>query len=161
MSELTTMHRRPLGVRQRGETPGPRGSQMAWALLTRRNLLEVLEDYAHYGDVIRFDILRRPFLSLRTPENLRHVLVTNQDNYRKSFQYRLLAVGGMGEGLLTNEGGSWARQRHLIQPMFAKRHLGRFATHMTGAIADFVSQWERKPNGTAVDAAAAMNALAL
>ena len=134
---------------------------MAWELLTRRNLLEVLEANRHYGDVLRFDILGKPFVSVRTPEHLRHVLVTNQDNYRKSFQYRLLAVGGMGNGLLTNEGESWTRQRRLIQPMFAKRHLGRFAEHMTAAIADFVAEWERRPNGGRVDVAAAMNALAL
>jgi cytochrome P450 len=139
---------------------------MAWELLTRRNLLEVLDDNAHYGDLIRFRILGRTFISIRAPEQLRHVLVTNQDNYRKSFQYRLLAVGGLGNGLLTNERPathreSWTPQRRLIQPMFAKRHLGRFAEHMTAGIADFVEEWEHRRDGERVDVAAAMNALAL
>jgi cytochrome P450 len=134
---------------------------MAWQMLTRPNLLEVLSENAHYGDILRFNILRKPFISIRAPEHLRHVLVTNQDNYRKSFQYRLLAVGGLGNGLLTNEGESWARQRRLAQPMFAKRHLGRFAEHMTTGIADFVQDWERRRDGDQVDVAAAMNALAL
>jgi cytochrome P450 len=142
-------------------TPGPRGSRMAWQLLTRANLLDVLAENAHYGDLMRFNILRKPFISVRAPEHLRHVLVTNQDNYRKSFQYRLLAVGGLGNGLLTNEGESWSAQRRLIQPMFAKRHLGRFAAHMTTGIADFVADWECEPHGERVDVAAAMNALAL
>lgn len=139
---------------------------MAWQLLTRRNLLEVLEENARYGDLMRFNILRKPFFSIRAPEQLRHVLITNQDNYRKSFQYRLLAVGGLGNGLLTNERPagereSWAPQRRLIQPMFAKRHLGRFAEHMTDGIVEFVEDWERRPAGERVDVAAAMNALAL
>jgi cytochrome P450 len=134
---------------------------MAWLLLTRGNILEVLEEFEVYGDVVRIRPLGRPIYSLRSPEHLRRVLVTNQDNYRKSFQYRLLAVGGLGNGLLTNEGESWTKQRKLIQPMFAKRHLGQFAEHMTGAISDWVNTTAAKPEGSELDVAAEMNALAL
>jgi cytochrome P450 len=134
---------------------------MAWSLLTEPNLLRVLEGYEGYGDALSFRFLGKRFLSLRGPHALRHVLVTNQDNYRKSFQYRLLAVGGLGKGLLTNEGEPWARQRRLIQPMFAKRHLGQFAEHMTAGISEFVEGWEELPEGEELDLAAAMNALTL
>ncbi len=134
---------------------------MAYRLLTRPNILDVLHEFEGYGDVVRIRPLGRPIISLRSPEHLRHVLVTNQDNYRKSFQYRLLAVGGLGKGLLTNEGEAWSKQRRLIQPMFAKRHLGQFAEHMTGAITDWVAAAEARPEGTELDVAAEMNALTL
>jgi cytochrome P450 len=134
---------------------------MAWLLLTRANILDVLHEFEIYGDVVRIRPLGRPIYSLRSPEHLRHVLVTNQDNYRKSFQYRLLAVGGLGNGLLTNEGDSWTKQRRLIQPMFAKRHLGQFAEHMTGAISDWVDSTTASAEGEELDVAAEMNALAL
>lgn len=134
---------------------------MAWLLLTRANILDLLHEFADYGDVVRVRPLGRPIMSLRSPEHLRHVLVTNQDNYCKSFQYRLLAVGGLGNGLLTNEGESWTKQRKLIQPMFAKRHLGQFAEHMTAAISDWVDVTGRRPEGEELDLAAEMNSLAL
>ncbi len=134
---------------------------MAHLLLTRPNILEVLHEFEGYGDVVRIRPLGRPIISLRSPDHLRHVLVSNQDNYRKSFQYRLLAVGGLGRGLLTNEGDAWTKQRRLIQPMFAKRHLGQFAEHMTAAISDWRTSIEAKPEGEVLDVAAQMNALAL
>lgn len=94
------------------------------------------------------------------PEHIERIFVSHQHLYAKSAQYRLLAVV-TGDGLLTSEGELWASQRRLIQPMFAKRHLGRFAEHMTAAIADFAGEWSRLPDGAPVDAATAMNRLTL
>jgi cytochrome P450 len=131
--------------------------------LLREDLLRLLFDTSEeYGDVVhwRAGLGGRSFFLIRAPEHLEHVLVAHQDNYVKSFQYRLLAVG-MGEGLLTNEGTSWERQRRLIQPMFAKRHLGQFAQHMTAAIGDTLEEWDRRPEGERIDAAAAMGAMTL
>ncbi|MFI6496265.1 cytochrome P450 [Nonomuraea typhae] len=94
------------------------------------------------------------------PEHVERIFVTHQHLYAKSAQYRLLAVV-TGDGLLTSEGERWSTQRRLIQPMFAKRHLGRFAEHMTAAVADFIKEWEQLPDGAPVDAATAMNRLTL
>jgi cytochrome P450 len=63
------------------------------------------------------------------------VLITNQDNYEKGIEYELLRIV-LGDGLLTSEGEVWRRQRKLVQPMFAKRHLSDFTGHMTAATAD-------------------------
>ncbi len=60
---------------------------------------------------------------------------TNQDNYTKGIEYELLRIV-LGEGLLTSEGELWRRQRRLVQPMFAKRHLSDFTGHMTAATVD-------------------------
>jgi len=113
-----------------------------------------------YGDIVAWRAGGKPFFLVRAPAHLEHILVARQDNYVKSFQYRLLAVG-MGEGLLTNEGPPWERQRRLIQPMFAKRHLGQFAGHMTSAITSCLDEWDARPDGGRFDAAGAMSALTL
>jgi len=161
MSTPATSAQAPLQQRNRAvRTPGPSAVRMGWQLLTRRNLLSVLETYDVYGDVARWRFAGRTYFSLRSPEHLKHVLISNQDNYVKSFQYRLLAVL-MGDGLLTNEGESWTRQRTLIQPMFAKRHLGQFAEHMTAAIADFADRWDEHPDGNQLNVAREMNGLTL
>jgi cytochrome P450 len=158
----TPVPRRPR--RRRGSlrltTPGP-GRRDTLRALLRGDLLDSLFDASsEYGDIYAWRVGRNPFFMIRAPSHLEHVLVARQDNYVKSFQYRLLAVG-MGEGLLTNEGESWERQRRLIQPMFARRHLAQFADNMTAAIAPAMDAWEQRPDGTRIDAAAEMTNLTL
>jgi cytochrome P450 len=141
-------------------TPGA-GRRRIIRTLLRENLLDLLfATSEEYGDVVTWRAGGKPFFLIRAPAHLEHVLVARQDNYVKSFQYRLLAVG-MGEGLLTNEGESWERQRRLIQPMFAKRHLAEFAENMTAAIRPAMDEWERRPDGTRVDVSSEMTNLTL
>jgi cytochrome P450 len=78
-----------------------------------------------------------PIAFIRDPEHARQVLVTNQDNYVKGNDYRILAVL-LGKGLLTNfDLELWQQQRKLVQPLFAKRHLSPMAAHMTAS----TDQW--------------------
>ncbi|MBJ7329349.1 MAG: cytochrome P450 [Solirubrobacteraceae bacterium] len=98
---------------------------------------------------------------VRSPEQTRQVLITNQDRYTKDVNYQILAVL-LGRGLLTNpDPGNWQRQRALVQPMFAKRHLAPMAGHMTAAATDWLDRWDTEPDGRPIDVAAAMNALTL
>lgn len=146
--------------RPRLTTPGPTRREALRALL-RGDLLDTLFEAAEeYGDIYAWRVGRKPFFMVRAPAHLEHVLVARQDNYVKSFQYRLLAVG-MGEGLLTNEGESWERQRRLIQPMFAKRHLAEFASNMTAAISPAMDAWGERPDGARVDVGEEMTGLTL
>jgi cytochrome P450 len=89
--------------------------------------LDFLDRMGHrYGDVAMLETRLQNVVVVRGPEAVRHVLLGNQDNYRKSNQYELLAPV-LGNGLVTSAGEVWQRQRKLVQPMFAKRHLGVFA----------------------------------
>lgn len=141
--------------------PGPSGRQVARATLSSPDLLAMLTAlHEQYGDVTGFRIGGKSWVMLRAPEHIEHVLVANNDNYTKSYDYRLLAVV-TGKGLLTNEGEQWARQRRLIQPMFAGRQLGRFAGDMTSATQQARERWERLDEGVRVDVAEEMSALTL
>jgi cytochrome P450 len=152
-------HQMAEGIAVNG-TPGPSPRLVAWRLLTRRNLMDVFEEFAPYGDVVRWTLGRRPFYAVRRPEHVEHVLVANQDNYGKSADYELLSIA-LGKGLLTNDGDSWAGHRRLLQPLFAKRRVMRFAASMTETIEGFAESLERRPDGEPIDIAAAMNELAL
>ncbi len=88
-----------------------------------------------YGQVAATQARGRLIVSISSAEAARHILVTNQDSYGKGIEYELLRIV-LGDGLLTSEGEVWRRQRKLVQPMFAKRHLGDFTGHMTSATAD-------------------------
>jgi cytochrome P450 len=110
-------------------------------------------------------VTRLPFAKLvvvRSPELARHVLVTNQINYRKSPEYDILGVA-FGRGLITNiDEQRWQRNRRLVQPVFAKRNVDRFAAPMVAAATDAVARLrELSEGGTPVDMSAEMNRLAL
>jgi cytochrome P450 len=99
---------------------------------------------------------------VRHPAHARHVLVTNQDTYVKGVDYRILGIV-LGNGLLTNrDQTSWQRNRSLVQPLFARRHLGPMTGHMVGAASDWLDGLDRSVrDGEVIDANTAMMALTL
>ncbi len=117
--------------------PGPRGlDNVRFVLATSRDFMKPLCEMAsEYGEVASTHARGRHIVAISSSEAARHVLVTNQDNYNKGIEYELLRIV-LGEGLLTSESEVWRRQRKLVQPMFAKRHLSAFTEHMTAATAD-------------------------
>lgn len=113
-----------------------------------------------YGDLVFWRANGRTLLLLRRPEHVEHVLIGGHDRYVKAAHYRLLATV-TGEGLLTNEGESWANQRRLMQPMFAKGHLNDLAVHMSSSIDDFLAGWAELGEGAEIEVAEAMSRLTL
>jgi cytochrome P450 len=147
----------------RSKPPGLPSSKLrtGWELLTNPDLLWQLRAFdAQNTDLLYWRVGRQRFFSSRSPEHVEHVFIGGHDKYRKATHYRLIAAV-TGEGLLTNEGEPWARNRRLIQPIFAKRHLDELVPHMTGAAGEFVARWERRPADDVVDAAAAMSEVTL
>ena len=141
--------------------PGPSLWQITRSTLARQDLLAMLSGmHERYGDVAGFRLPTKAWVMLRSPEHIEHVLVARNDNYKKSYDYRLLAIV-TGKGLLTNEGDDWARQRRAIQPMFAGRHLSRFAGDMRVGAERALERWERLPDGARIDVAEEMSALTL
>ncbi len=56
----------------------------------------------------------------------------------KGVDYRILGIL-LGRGLLTNvDQEDWQRNRSLVQPLFARRHLGPMARHMVEAADDWL-----------------------
>ncbi len=116
--------------------------------------------FRRYGEAVRVPFLpRHSVYVLAGPDAVEHVLVANQANYVKAPTYRPL-MEILGHGLLTNEGDAWVRQRRIVQPMFAKRHIAAFAPVFAGAASDTLDRWDDLAEGARIDASAAMNALA-
>jgi len=143
--------------------PGVSGRAVGREMLRiQRSPLDAFDHYPQtYGDVCRLSVGDGHTFFLRGAEAVRQVMISNQDNYKKSHQYALLQRI-LGLGLVTNEGESWQRQRSLVQPMFAKRHLSPFAVEMGAAATTALDAWERdRPNGTRVDMTEEMSRLTL
>jgi len=74
-----------------------------------------------YGEVVKLRIGSPTYL-LTSPEDIKHVLVMNAENYDKT--PRLISKMGKrlsGEGLMTHSGPTHLRQRRLLQPIFYRR----------------------------------------
>lgn len=84
---------------------------------------------------------------------IQHILVTNHKNYRKDYASNKLKMV-LGNGLLTNEGESWFKQRRLAQPAFYKTRLEGFFDVMNQLTKNELQEWKTQNNQTVfIDAA--------
>ncbi|HKW56650.1 MAG TPA: cytochrome P450 [Candidatus Acidoferrum sp.] len=123
--------------------PGPKGHFLLG------NLAAVSRDWLgfyakcarEFGDIVALRYLHVPIVLLLHPRDIEYVLVTNPGNFTKSADYRALARV-LGNGLLTNEGKAWQRQRSLIQPAFRRENILSYAAVMTGAAGRMLASWK-------------------
>ena len=112
---------------------------------------------AEYGDVVKLKIGETTFL-LNNPEDIKHVLVTNSDNFDKG--PRLTGPKGKrlsGKGLLTSLGSAHLRQRMMMQPVFYRTSINAFAETITSGVEQMLAQWK---NGTELNIGQEMMELA-
>jgi len=144
--------------------PGPTGLDNVKFILqaTRDFRKPMVEMSIEYGPVASTYSRGRRLVVVSGHEAAKHVLITNQNNYGKGAEYDLLRII-LGEGLLTSDGEQWRKQRRLVQPMFAKRHLSAFTEHMTSATADALNGdvLGRALDGDTLDVSESMMALTL
>ena len=90
-----------------------------------------------HGPVVRLRFGRRRALLLNDPALIEEVMVTRRPSFVKSAplqaQRRLF-----GNGLLTNEGDSWLRQRRLAQPAFHRDKIAVYANVIVEQASAFV-----------------------
>ena len=124
------------------QPPGPKGHFLLGNLTpVSRDWLGFYAQCARdYGDVVHLRYLHVPICLLMHPRDIEYVLVTNPGNFTKSADYRALARI-LGNGLLTNEGKPWQRQRGLIQPAFRRENILSYAPVMTRAASRMLDSW--------------------
>lgn len=96
---------------------------------------------ATYGDVIKLRLGEPTFL-LNTPDDIKHVLVLNPDNYGKS--PRMTSARGKklsGAGLLTSVGPEHLRQRRMMQPVFYRKTVESFSRIITEGVGEMLVRW--------------------
>lgn len=134
----------PHGRSSPGLPPGPGGRIIfgnAWDLA--RDWMGFLSHCARkYGDAVFFRFLGTPLCLLTRPEYIEYVLVTNQSNFVKSRDYRVLERV-MGEGLLTAEGEAWRRQRRLVQPAFHHENIVEYGNVMVDCATHLIDGWRQ------------------
>ena len=104
--------------------------------------------FAEHGDVVRLHIGGPTFL-VSAPDDVKHVLVSNSDNYEKTT--RLTGARSrrfFGSGLVTAVGPAHLRQRRMLQPVFHHAVIANFAAVIAECAATMIERWT---DGATVD----------
>lgn len=123
--------------------PGPASFAAArWLRRLRRDPLATFESLAEtYGDVSSITLRGHRVVAVRGSAGAHRVLVSGQDHYVKGRTFELFRPV-LGMGLVTSDGEQWRTSRRMVQPLFAKRHLGVYADHMAAAASRALTQWD-------------------
>jgi cytochrome P450 len=96
---------------------------------------------AEFGDIFYYRAAWLHVYFLNHPDLIEEVLVRNYKNFLKDRVIRN-SRWFFGEGLLTNEGDSWLRQRRLSQPAFHRERVSSYATIMTSYTQQMLAHWQ-------------------
>jgi cytochrome P450 len=148
--------------------PTPRGAPVLGAAMElRRDFLGTLERARRdHGDVVRFVVgppgLRQSVYAVFHPDDVRRVLQTEADAYRKDNVFYEEVRWALGDGLLNSQDERWLRQRRFIQPLFTRRRIAGYADAMADEAQRIVAAW-RPPaaDGREIDVHEEMSRLTL
>ncbi len=102
----------------------------------------MIENQRRHGDFYDVHLPHVPLFVLSRPEYAKHVLVTNNKKYGKSFAYEFLRHP-LGNGLLTSEGDFWLKQRRIAQPAFHRERLSNLDHTITSVTQEMLTEWEQ------------------
>ncbi len=100
------------------------------------------------------------FVLVDRPQDVEQIFLRKQDIYVKGEEYDVPALG-LRRGLVTSRGERWKRDRAMLNPMFARRHLEVFTDSMVNQAATMLDGWAAHPDGVRIDVAHEMMVVAL
>src|SRR5436190_16801316 len=116
--------------------------------LVRENTLATYPPEAFDEDIIAGRLLWRRRFIINEPSGIRHVLLDNAANYRKSELTRRLLEPGLGRGLLTSEGETWRRHRRIMAPAFDRRSMEVYTPVITSVTSSLLTEWDASPDSS-------------
>jgi enediyne biosynthesis protein E7 len=106
-------------------------------------LERMIECFARYGDIYRVyaPARRSHTYVIHHPDDVKRVLITNHRNYVKGLDRDRIRIL-LSRGLMTSEGEFWTHQRYLMQPLFHRQVITRFAEVIADSNERFLARWE-------------------
>jgi cytochrome P450 len=111
---------------------------------------------AYEADIVERKMFGRHLFVVNDLAAIKHVLIDNAANYRKTEITRRILEPGLGKGLITSEGDTWRQHRRTMSPSFDHRSIAAYTPIMTGAAEELLAEWDEVPAGTGIDASTAM-----
>jgi cytochrome P450 len=139
--------------------PAPRPGSLSlfeYFRVLRDSLIATYAKEAYERDFVERALFGRKRFLVNEPSAIKHVLLDNAANYRKTEITRRILEPGLGKGLITSEGETWRRHRRTMSPAFDHRSIASYASVMTGAAEELLADWSRLGEGASVDVSTAM-----
>ena len=102
--------------------------------------LSFFEETALRGDLVAMRFLHQRAVVVNEPGLVEQILVKQAPSFGKDMFVRQLR-GVLGNGLLTNEGDSWKRQRRLAQPAFHRERVAAYGRAMVEHARACADRW--------------------
>jgi cytochrome P450 len=141
--------------------PGP-ARELSLTEIRSRPLEFITGLLREYGDIVQYRALGWRATLVNRPDYVKQVLLSRAHNYTKEGTPDLMMLKPMlGNGLLTSDGEEWEAQRSLLQPMFQRQCVERFAGWITEAGMAMLDRWQRVPSDTSLEMTREMTTLTL
>jgi cytochrome P450 len=115
---------------------GPFGRMAAM----RKSAIDTWGQRAYEDDIVRGRFFGHASFILNAPDDIRHVLVDNYENYTRTAAGIRVLRPMLGEGLLLAEGRHWKHQRRTLAPAFTPRAVTTLVPHMVSAIDETLTE---------------------
>lgn len=106
----------------------------------KRNMIATWAQRAYEEDVIEGRFFFRNSFILNRPDAIRHVLLSNYENYSRTPAGIRMLRPVLGDGLLIAEGHSWTFQRRTLAPAFTPRATANLVPHMTAVLDETIAK---------------------
>ncbi len=117
--------------------------------LSRLGFLDYVGELWHrHGDVFQLNILNRHMVVAIHPDAVRHVNVTNRQNYDKLQSYDVVRRFMTGHGLIASNGDLWRRQRKLMAPFYTPTGVQAYAEIMLRDGGRVLERWSQMSGST-------------
>ena len=126
-------------------------SPWQWLWTAHDNLIATWSTGAFLAGVKEYRLPGRHMFLANSAEAVRHVLVSNATNYRKSRDTRRMLRPLIGEGLFISEGELWTHQRRVILPALHRRLLPDYLGTMAMTIQEMLNRWQSAGDGIELD----------
>ncbi|HLO32811.1 MAG TPA: cytochrome P450 [Anaerolineales bacterium] len=124
--------------------------------LSRLGFLDYIgELWQQHGDVFQINIFNRHMVVALHPDAVRHVNITNRQNYDKLQSYDSVRKFLTGDGLLSSRGELWRRQRKLMSPFYTPKGVQAYGEIMLKDGHRLLERWSHL-NGKTVEIGAEM-----
>jgi unspecific monooxygenase len=118
------------------------GLLLAW----RDNPITAWSERAYQDDVLHGRFFGRSSFILNQPDAIRHVLIDNYENYRRSPSAIRILRPMFGEGLLMAEDKAWKGQRRNLAPLFTPRAVATMVPHILAVIDEAIQRLDGQRN---------------
>ncbi|WP_314958694.1 cytochrome P450 [Bradyrhizobium cosmicum] len=116
----------------------------------KQNMIATWGQRAYEEDVIEGRFFFRNSFILNRPDAIRHVLLSNYENYSRTPAGIRMLRPVLGDGLLIAEGHSWTFQRRTLAPAFTPKATANLVPHMTAVLDETIAKLEER-TGEPVD----------